>query len=138
MSEISTEFLERCVTTLEKSYELLMKSEEESIDYKIYRNALMKAFEMTLEQSGKLLIKKITPYFPTKKSADTLLFKDLFRSAARYGLLSQDEVERWLKYRDNRNNTAHDYGQKFAQETLSFIKYFIKDAKNLKKVIDNE
>ena len=138
MSEISTEFLERCIATLEKSYELLMKSEEGSIDYEMYRNALVKAFEMTLEQSGKLLRKKITPYFPTKKSADTLAFKDLFRSAARYGLLSQDEVERWLKYRDNRNNTAHDYGQKFAQETLSFIKDFIKDAKNLKKAIDNE
>jgi nucleotidyltransferase substrate binding protein (TIGR01987 family) len=138
MSEISTEFLERCVITLEKSYELLMKSEEGSIDYEIYRNALVKAFEMTLEQSGKLLRKKITPYFSTKKSADTLVFKDLFRSAARYGLLSQDEVERWLKYRDNKNNTAHDYRQKFAQETLSFIKDFIKDAKDLKKVIDNE
>ncbi|MDR2251919.1 MAG: nucleotidyltransferase substrate binding protein [Endomicrobium sp.] len=76
--------------------------------------------------------------FLQKKSTDTLVFKDLFRSAARYGLLSQDEVERWLKYRDNRNNTAHDYGQKFAQETLSFIKDFIEDVKNLKKVIDNE
>ncbi|MDR2818219.1 MAG: nucleotidyltransferase substrate binding protein [Endomicrobium sp.] len=104
----------------------------------MYRNALVKAFEMTLEQSGKLLRKKITPYFTTKKSADILVFKDLFRSAARYGLLSQDEVERWLKYRDNRNNTAHDYGQKFAQETLSLIKDFIKDAKNLKKAIDNK
>jgi nucleotidyltransferase substrate binding protein (TIGR01987 family) len=138
MSEISTEFLERCITTLEKSYELLMKSEEGSIDYEMYRNALIKSFEMTLEQSGKLLRKKITPYFSTKKSADTLVFKDLFRSGVRYGLLSQDEVERWLKYRDNRNNTAHDYGQKFVQETLSFIKDFIKDAKNLKKAIDNE
>jgi len=102
----------------------------------MYRNALAKTFEMTLEQSGKLLRKKITPYFPTKKAADTLVFKDLFRSAAKYGLLSQDEAARQLKYRDNRNNTARDYGRKFAQETLSFIKDFIKDAKNLKEVID--
>jgi hypothetical protein len=42
------------------------------------------------------------------------MFKDLFRSAAKYGLLLQNEVIRWLKYRDNRNNTTHDYGQKFA------------------------
>jgi nucleotidyltransferase substrate binding protein (TIGR01987 family) len=136
MSEINTEFLERCITTLEKSYGLLMKSEEGSIDYEMYRNASVKAFEMTLEQSGKLLRKKITPYFPTKKAADNLIFKDLFRNAAKYGLLSQDEVVRWLKYRDNRNNTAHDYGQKFAEETLSFIEDFIKDSKNLKAAID--
>jgi hypothetical protein len=62
------------------------------------------------------------------------MFKDLFRSAAKYGLLSQDEVIRRLKYRGNRNNTAHNYGQKFAHETLSFIRDFIKDAKKLKKV----
>jgi hypothetical protein len=122
MSEISTEFLERCIITLEKSYELLMKSEEGSIDYEMYRNALVKTFEMTLEQSGKLLRKKITPYFPTKKSADTLVFKGLFRSAARYGLLSQDEVERWLKYRDNRNNTAHDYGRNLHKKLYLLLK----------------
>jgi nucleotidyltransferase substrate binding protein (TIGR01987 family) len=136
MNEISTEFLDICIATLEKSYGLLMESKEGSIDYEMYRNSLVKAFEMTLEQSGKLLRKKITPYFSTKKAADNLMFKDLFRSAAKYGLLSQDEVLRWLEYRDNRNNTAHDYGQKFAQETLSFIGDFIKDAKNLKEAIN--
>ncbi|MDR2437116.1 MAG: nucleotidyltransferase substrate binding protein [Endomicrobium sp.] len=136
MNEMSTEFLERCIATLEKSYGLLMKSEEGSIDYEMYRNSLVKAFEMALEQGGKLLRKKITPYFSTKKTVDNLMFKDLFRSAAKYGLLSQDEVIRWLKYRDNRNNTAHDYGQKFAEETLSFIEDFIKDARNLKEAIN--
>jgi nucleotidyltransferase substrate binding protein (TIGR01987 family) len=136
MNEISTEFLDICIATLEKSYGLLMESKEGSIDYEMYRNSLVKAFEITLEQSGKLLRKKITPYFSTKKAADNLMFKDLFRSAAKYGLLSQDEVLRWLEYRDNRNNTAHDYGQKFAQETLSFIGDFIKDAKNLKEAIN--
>jgi hypothetical protein len=65
MNEIGTEFLERCIATLEKSYELLLKSEEGSIDYEMCRNSLVKAFEMTLEQSGKLLRKKITPYLPT-------------------------------------------------------------------------
>ena len=50
---INTEYLERCIETLEKSYELIKKSEEGSIDYEIYRNALVKGFEITLEQSGK-------------------------------------------------------------------------------------
>ncbi|HBX35080.1 MAG TPA: hypothetical protein DEF63_04935 [Cyanobacteria bacterium UBA11440] len=40
-------------------------------------------------------------------------------------------------YRDNRNSTAHDYGQAFAEETLTLVKDFLMDAKNLKKVIDN-
>lgn len=43
-------------------------------------------------------------------------------------LISEKEVSRWLKYRDNRNNTAHDYGKVFADETLLLIDDFLKDA----------
>ena len=103
----------------------------------MYRNSLVKSFEMTLEQSGKLLRKKITPYFATKKAVNALTFKDLFRHAAAYNLLTENDVTRWFKYRDNRNNTAHDYGQKFAQETLNLIEGFLEDVKKLKEIIEN-
>ena len=137
MSEINTEYLEKCILTLEKSYEMLMKAEENSIDYELYRNSLVKGFEMTLEQSGKLLRKVLNPYFSSKKAVDMLSFKDIFRQAHKHSLITEEETKRWLKYRDNRNSTAHDYGQAFAEETLSLIKDFLKDVKNLKKVIDN-
>ena len=39
----------------------------------------------------------------------------------------------WLK----RNSTAHDYGQAFAEETLTLIKDFLVDVENLRKVIEN-
>lgn len=42
-----------------------------------------------------------------------------------------------MKYRDNRDNTARDYGQSFTEETLVLIDDFIADAKKLKEVIDN-
>lgn len=137
MDNISVEYLERCIETLEKSYKLLLTAQEGSIDYEMYRNSLVKGFELTLEQSGKLLRKKITPYFATKKAVDQLNFKDLFRYALKHGLLTEDEVQRWFKYRDNRNNTAHDYGIGFAGETLSLIDDFIKDAYRIKDVIKN-
>ena len=41
-----------------------------------------------------------------------------------------------MKYRDNRNNTAHNYGRAFAEETLTFIEDFIRDSKNLKETIE--
>ena len=137
MPEINTEYLQRCIDTLEKSYLMLLETEKDSIDYELYRNSLVKSFEMTIEQSGKLLKKKITPYFPSKKAADTLSFKDIFRYAHKHSLLTEKETARWMKYRDNRNSTAHDYGQAFAEETLSLMEDFLTDAKNLKKVIDN-
>jgi nucleotidyltransferase substrate binding protein (TIGR01987 family) len=137
MKEINTEFLSRCVETLEKSYDLLLKSEKDSIDYEMFRNSLVKSFEITLEQSGKLLKKRITPYFATKKAVDALTFKDLFRSAHKHGLLTEEEVLRWFAYRDNRNDTTRDYGQKFAEQTVLLIDDFIKDAGKIKSVVDN-
>ena len=93
---------------------------------------------MTLEQSGKLLKKKITPFMVSKKAADMLTFKDIFREANKCSLISNEETERWMVYRDNRNTTAHDYGESFAEETLKMIPDFLNDVRNLKKVIDND
>ena len=138
MSELNTDFLVKCIATLEKSYERLDQSEKDSVDYEMYRNSLVKSFEMTLEQSGKLLRKKITPYFASKKQADALTFKDIFRQAGLHGLLDVATIERWFKYRDNRNNTAHDYGEVFAEETLILIEDFLSDAKKLKTLIAND
>lgn len=137
MSEINTEYLARGIATLEKSYEMLQQAPKDSIDYELYRNSLVKGFEMTLEQSGKLLKKVLNPYFASKKSVDTLTFKDIFRQAHKHSLITEEETKRWMQYRDNRNSTAHDYGQAFAEETLSLVKKFLDDVKNLKKVIDN-
>lgn len=134
---INTEVLEKCILTLEKSYESIKNSQEGSIEYEMYRNSLVKSFEITLEQAGKLLKKRITPYFATNKAVDNLNFKDIFRSALKHSLISKEETERWLLYRDNRNNTAHDYGKAFAEETLMLIESFLTDVKNLKKVIKN-
>lgn len=137
MQKIDTTHLQRCIDTLEKSYAMLQQTDEGTIDYELYRNSLVKSFEMTLEQSGKLLKKKLGPYFASKKAIDMLSFKDIFRHAHKYSLLTETETARWMKYRDNRNNTADDYGQAFAEETLSLITDFLTDAKNLKKVIDD-
>lgn len=137
MSEISTEYLGRCLDTLKKSYELIKTVEEASIEYEMYRNSLVKSFEMTLEQSGKLLRKKLSDYFATKKEVDRLTFKDIFRYANKHSLLDESTVERWFNYRDNRNSTAHDYGVQFAQQTLGLIESFINDVEKLKDMIDN-
>ena len=135
---INTEYLIKCIATLERSYSLIKTVEEGTIDYEMYRNSLVKSFEMALEQAGKLLKKKITPYFASKADVDKLTFKDIFRHAYKHSLINEEQVNRWFKYRDNRNNTAHDYGKAFAEETLKLIDTFIEDTNELKKVIENE
>ena len=70
------------------------------------------------------------------KIIDKLAFKDLFRHAAKHELIDADAVERWIAYRDNRNDTAHDYGEGFAEATLKLLPDFIADAKTLADVIE--
>ena len=135
---INTEYLSRCIETLEKAYSMIQTVPEGTVDYEMYRNSLVKGFEMTIEQSGKLLRKRLEPFFGTKKALDTLTFKDLFRHALKHSILTEDEVNRWFEYRDNRNNTAHDYGQGFAEKTLKLVDSFLTDVKALKSVIENE
>ena len=132
---INTDHLSRCIETLEASYRSLNYAEEDSIEYEMYRNSLVKGFEITLEQTGKLLKKKITPYFATKKEVDKLTFKDIFRHANKFGLITSKETARWFEYRDNRNITAHDYGIGFAEETIGLAESLIEDAKKILEII---
>jgi len=128
---LNTSHLLRGIQTLESSLAFLNQALPDSIDYEVYRNAVVKGFELTLETSGKLLRKALKAYGGNPKAVDELFYKDLFRHAAKHGLLSVEEVERWFTYRDNRNNTAHDYGIAFANETLVLIPSFLVDAKAL-------
>lgn len=129
--KIDTSYYERCITTLEKAHGLLLEADPENIDFDMYRSASIKEFEIILEQSGKLLRKALKPYFHSSKAVDQLYFKDVFRQAVLRSIISDEACERWLEYRDNRNNTAHDYGVNFAKETLVLLPQFITDAKEL-------
>lgn len=133
---IDTTYLKRCISALEKAHESIQKYSQDDLEYDIFRSAVIKEFEIILEQSGKLLKKVLKPFFHSSRAVDSLYFKDIFRQAGLHGLLDTEEVERWLEYRDNRNTTVHDYGEGLAFETLKLIPQFIKDAKNLTKVID--
>ena len=126
--ELITDNLSRFIQTLEFSLEMLEKAKPESTDYDIFRNAVVKGYELALETSGKLLRKALKQYTGSPRNIDELVFKDVFRLALKHGLLPDEEsVERWFLYRDNRNNTAHDYGIGFARDTLGLLPGFLTD-----------
>ena len=133
---IDTTYLMRCIGTLERALDGLGGHDGGDVVYGLYRETCVKEFELVLEQSGKLLRKRLRPWFASNRQADRLTFKDLFRHAAKYGLLPADACERWLEYRDNRNDTARDDGQGFAEATLKLLPGFIADANTLAAVID--
>ncbi len=135
---ISSEYLVRCIDVLETAFQHLLKFQPDDITYDIYRAACVKEFELILEQSGRLLRMRLREYFATNLQADRLAFKDVFRHAARHDLLSVESCERWFEYRDNRNNTAHDYGAGFAETTLKLLPNFIADARNLASIVQEQ
>ena len=132
---IDTTFYNRCIQTLERASTMLESSANDSIEYDMYRSACVKEFEIILEQSGKLLRKCLKDFVHSPKAVDRLVFKEVFRQASQHDLLTLEEVERWLVYRDNRNNTAHDYGKKFAEETKALLPAFLVDAKSLEQAV---
>ena len=138
MTKLNTDYFARCIAALEQAYDGLNQQPDDSLLYDIYRAACVKEFEIILEQTGKLLKKCLKPYFASNKQVDQLVFKEIFRHAAKHGLIGLEEAERWLAYRDNRNDTTHDYGASFADQTLVLLPQFIIDARHLNEVIDNQ
>ena len=133
---IDTAFLKRCLYRLEGAWSRLRQSEPNSDDYDIFLLACVKAFELILEQSGKLIRMRLREHFADSDQVNQLTFKGLFRHAAKHGLMDDEAAARWFEYRDSRNDTAHEYGEEFAKATLKILPTFITDTQSLIKVID--
>ena len=133
--KLNTDFLDRCIRTLEASFDQLRHVESDDIFYDIFRASCVKEFEIILEQCGRLLKKRMRPYFASNKQADKLPFKSVFRHAAQHGLISVEACERWLEYQDIRNDTTHKYGEAFADATLELLPRFAADAKQLAVIV---
>jgi len=78
---LSTTHYARCIQTLESSLSLLGQADADSIDYEIFRNAVVKGFELTLETAGKLLRKALKTYTGSPRSVDELTYKEVLRQA---------------------------------------------------------
>ena len=132
---INTEYLERCVTRLELALEQLGQHEAGEFIYEVFRSACVKEFELIVEQCGSLLRRRLRPFFSSNRQADNLTYKDIFRYAAKHGLISIEQCERWFNYRDHRNDTAHLYGRDFAEKTLPMLPQFAVDARDVARVV---
>lgn len=132
---LNTDHLKRCIQTLSSSLVFFEQAAPESINQEIYRNAIVKGYELTQETSFKLLKKALRDYGHGAQKLDSTPIKDVLRLSATHGLMTLEEVERWFAYRDSRNNTAHDYGEGFAKETLRLMPGFIADVTRLEAVL---
>ncbi len=132
---IDTTFLRRRIDSLEQALREIADADDD-LRVEICEAVCQDRFERALDQCGKLLRKRLASFFASNRQADRLEFRDLFRHAARHDLLRTDAVERWLGYRDNRNDTARNCGGAFTEATLNLLPTFIEDAKALADMIE--
>ncbi len=127
---LNTDHLHNTLRALDSAVALYQRAvtENEAIDQEIFRMAIVKGFERTQEVCFKLIKRRLKDFGHGGRKLEATPVKELLRLAAQHGLLTLEEVERWFLYRDNRNDTAHDYGEAFAQETLVLMAGFIHDA----------
>ena len=136
--EIGTEHLRRCIDNLEATFEN-MKSLQSNGDptYETFRTACVKEFEIALELAGgKLLRNLLSDKFISNKETRTFTFNKVIRVSEKHGILSEEEMNRWLNYRVARNETSHKYGVQLTKYLLSIVPAFITDARALADAID--
>ena len=88
------------------------------MEYDVYRNAVIKGFELVLETGGKLLGKSSNSFslLPLRWTGSTSrMYYAIPPNMACSRPTRSDAV---FFYRDNRNLTAHDYGETPAEEAL--------------------
>jgi len=138
MLYLNLDHLRRCMQTLDSSLALYRKADVDSIDQEVFRNAIIKSYELTQETAFKLLKKALKVYGHNSRKLEATPVKDILRLAAVHDLMTIVEVERWFLYQDNRNKTAHDYGEQFAGETLVLIPNFLQDIATLADVLERK
>ncbi len=137
-ADIDTSGLRRCIGTLEAAFGHLQREASDGPMRDIFRAACVKEFELVLEVGGALLRRRLRDFLASNREADRLTFRDAFRHAAKHALVTADACERWLQYRDVRNASAHDYGERFAETALELIPAFLVDARALADAVEGE
>ena len=65
MDALDTSHFEKCLRTLDRALTLYESGGPEAEDAELFRSACVKEFELLVELAGKLLKKRLRPYFAT-------------------------------------------------------------------------
>ena len=136
--QISTTHLERCLQTLTASLEKLQKTEPDSIEFEIYRNAVIKGFELSLEVCGKLLRRALKAYGGSPKEVDELVYKEVLRRCAKQAILEPALTEKLWVYSSKRQSVADDDYIPFVQEILPLLPLFITEMSHISTLLQQQ
>lgn len=117
--------LKKAIKSLERA---IVRTQRAPLDEEL-RDAVIQRFEYTYDLACKMMKRQIEQESPNPAEIDRLSFKDLLRTAAEKGIIS--EVEQWIVYRDQRNITSHTYDEAEAKSVYKTALKFYRDAEIL-------
>ena len=109
------------VTCPEKKMDGLDNDQKDTL-----RAGVIQNFEFTYELCWKFM-KRWLENNMGSVYVDGVPRRELFRLAAEHQLI--ENIDQWMVYHDERNETAHTYDKNKAQEVFEAAKSFLKDAK---------
>ena len=112
--------LSNAVTRLEEAFQKAPANELE-------RDGCIQRFEYTYELCWKMMRRQLV--LMEVGDADLLGRRELFREAARRGLI--EDPEQWFSFQKARNLTSHNYDSDKAEETYAAAKAFMPQARRL-------
>lgn len=120
-STFSLDELNKEISTLEEALEFAGTVKNNSIQFKIARDACIQRFEYCIELSWKVAMKKLGSQAKFPKQA--------VREMARADLIASAET--WLDFIEARNNSSHSYDEDIAQKVFAEILIFQQEVKRL-------
>ena len=121
--------LTKATDALARSINVLSRADVAQFDVELMETieaGVIQHFEVAYELSWKMIQRWVKDNVAGDEFSMPRTRKDLFRVAARYGLV--DDPLPWFGYGESRNKTAHTYDQDKASEVLAVAKRFLPDA----------
>lgn len=140
MRTIDIENVNNCINKLENWHNDLANLSIDNKLYEVYRSAIIKEFQIVINQSKQLLKKKLQQIDNVSdEDLQKFRYKDFFRRASECGLIDENLAKRWISqyYQELRNSAEHNYGILIAEKVIGFMSNFITDAKKLMEVIND-
>lgn len=125
-SELDLSLLQNNLNTLiECFHDYQIENNEKFKEY--IKDSCIKRFEYTYETSKKMMNKYLKKEYD--KTEKDLSINNIFREM--YALDLIQNFEKWVKYREKRNFTSHEYNENYSLEIIEIIPDFINDVKYL-------
>ena len=122
--------LERAVVQLEKG----LARADAAPDDDLARDGVIQRFEYTIDLSWKLLQRYLKQIAQIEDSVIRTK-KDLFREAARLGLIA--DAGTWIENYEARNETSHTYNARVAKRVFERARISLRDAQGLLEALRN-